>query len=58
MSKYPLPKDKFPPGTPPGEYKAILAIGEPDQEPWVVIDAVIEVSHDVPEVQLPNKLGR
>ncbi|KAH0534321.1 uncharacterized protein LOC123267113 [Cotesia glomerata] len=57
ISKYPIPKDKFPPGMPPGDYEAKLVIGEPDLGPWVIVEAVIEISHDVPGVPVPG-LGR
>ncbi|KAG8038741.1 hypothetical protein G9C98_000296 [Cotesia typhae] len=34
-----------------------LPKGEPDQEPWVVVDIVIEISHAVPGVPVPRLIG-
>ncbi|XP_074099573.1 uncharacterized protein LOC141527809 [Cotesia typhae] len=57
ISKYPIQKCEFLASTPPGNYNAKMAIGEPDQEPWVVVDIVIEISHAVPGVPVPRLIG-
>ncbi|CAG5071761.1 Protein of unknown function [Cotesia congregata] len=54
ISKYPIPKEKFPSGMPPGDYDAKMTFGVPDQEPWVVIKAVMEVSHNAPGAPAPG----
>ncbi|KAH0534319.1 uncharacterized protein LOC123267112 [Cotesia glomerata] len=62
IREYPLPKDKFPTETPPGVYFMKMLIGEPEQDPFVSIDIIIDIVHEapngVPVPALPSpKLG-
>ncbi|KAG8038743.1 hypothetical protein G9C98_000298 [Cotesia typhae] len=50
IREYPLRNDNFFAGTPPGVYFIKLLIGEPEQDPFVTIDIMMDVMQEAPDV--------